>query len=66
MPSVGTSPAALLQGAVFSIGARTGNLLLVTDKLQGTVSVVLPSRTVAVTTLPDSDRGVRVQVASLP
>ena len=66
MPSVGTSPTALLQGAVFSIGARTGNQLLVTDKLQGTVSVVLPNRTVAVATLPDSDRGVRVQVATLP
>ncbi len=43
LPVVGTSSAALKQGAVFSIGDRTGGQLLVTDKLIGTVDVILPN-----------------------
>jgi len=44
IPTVGTSAAALSQGAVFSIGAGTGGELLVTNKLIGTVDVILPDR----------------------
>lgn len=44
IPAVGTSPAAVRQGAVFSIGDRTEGELLVTDRLIGTVDVLLPGR----------------------
>lgn len=44
IPSVGTRPIGLKQGAVFCIGPETHGELLVTDKLVGTVSVILPSR----------------------
>jgi len=43
LPVIGTTSAALKQGAVFSIGDRTGGQLLVTDKLIGTVDVILPN-----------------------
>ncbi|MBK8725468.1 MAG: hypothetical protein IPL96_05280 [Holophagaceae bacterium] len=66
MPSVGTSAAALQQGAVFSIGAGTGNQLLVTNRLRGTVSVVLPNRAVAFAAPVTDGRGVTVEVAALP
>jgi hypothetical protein len=42
---VGTRPVGLKQGAVFSIGPDTNGELLVTQKLVGTVSVILPNRT---------------------
>ncbi len=66
MPSVGTTLAALEQGAVFSIGAGTGNQLRVTERLRGTVSVVLPSRTASLQVPVEYARGVKVEVAALP
>ena len=45
VPSVGTSPMALRQGAVFSVGEATGGQVLVTDRLIGTVDVILPDQT---------------------
>jgi hypothetical protein len=44
VPAVGTAPAALKQGAVFSVGDRTNGELLVTNRLIGTVDVLLPGR----------------------
>jgi hypothetical protein len=44
VPSIGTKPVALEQGAVFSIGDGTEGQLLVTNKLIGTVDVILPDR----------------------
>jgi hypothetical protein len=44
VPAIGTTPAALKQGAVFSVGDGTNGELLVTDRLIGTVDVILPSR----------------------
>jgi hypothetical protein len=46
VPSIGTTPAALKQGAVFSAGEGTGGQILVTDRLIGTVDVILPNRSV--------------------
>ena len=42
VPAIGTTPAALKQGAVFSVGDGTEGQLLVTDRLIGTVDVILP------------------------
>lgn len=42
VPAIGTSAVALKQGAVFSMGEATEGQLLVTDKLIGTVDVILP------------------------
>lgn len=44
IPSVGTSPEALVQGAVFAVGPRTGGDLLVSDRPIGTIDVILPDR----------------------
>lgn len=44
VPALGTTPEALRQGAVFSIGDGTRGELLVTGKLIGTVDVILPPR----------------------
>jgi hypothetical protein len=44
VPAIGTTPVALRQGAVFSMGDGTKGELLVTDRLIGTVDVILPSR----------------------
>lgn len=44
VPAIGTTPVALRQGAVFSVGEGTKGELLVTDRLIGTVDVILPSR----------------------
>lgn len=44
VPAIGTTPVALRQGAVFSIGAGTAGELLVTNRLIGTVDVLLPNR----------------------
>lgn len=44
VPSVGTSPAALGQGAVFAVGPRTGGELLVNERPIGTIDVILPDR----------------------
>jgi hypothetical protein len=71
VPSVGTTPMALQQGAVFAIGERTGNQLLVTDRLQGTVSVILPTRVagsvkVESTQAYRTPNGVEVRISTLP
>jgi len=42
VPAIGTSPKALLQGAVFSVGDRTEGQILVNTRLIGTVDVILP------------------------
>lgn len=42
LPTIGTMPVALKQGAVFSMGDGTEGQLLVTDRLIGTVEVILP------------------------
>jgi hypothetical protein len=44
VPAIGTSAVALRQGAVFCLGDGTEGQLLVTDKLIGTVDVILPDR----------------------
>lgn len=44
IPSVGTRPVGIKQGALFCVGAETGGELLVTNRLVGTVSVILPNR----------------------
>lgn len=43
VPTVGTSAKALAQGAVFSMGDATRGELLVTNRLRGTVDVILPA-----------------------
>ncbi|WP_257303356.1 hypothetical protein [Geothrix campi] len=47
VPALGTTAVALKQGAVFSMGDGTKGELLVTDRLIGTVDVILPNRTLA-------------------
>lgn len=42
IPAVGTSPRAVAQGAVFSMGDDTNGEVLVTNRLTGTVDVILP------------------------
>jgi hypothetical protein len=42
VPAIGTTPVALKQGAVFSVGDATDGQILVTDRLIGTVDVILP------------------------
>ncbi len=44
LPSIGTTPAAIQQGAVFAVGERTGWNLLVSNHLVGTITVVLPQK----------------------
>lgn len=44
IPAVGTSPQAVQQGAVFSMGAQTGLDVMVTDHMIGTVEVILPQK----------------------
>jgi len=45
IPSVGTTPRSLAQGAVFSVGEGTHGELLVNPELIGTIDVILPSGT---------------------
>lgn len=74
VPSVGTSSVSLRQGAVYAIGEGTGGQLLVTDKVRGTVSVILPSRTASfagnAADAPIASyvtgRGVQVSVTAVP
>jgi hypothetical protein len=47
VPAIGTTPVALKQGAAFSLGDGTHGELLVTDRLIGTVDVILPNRELA-------------------
>jgi len=42
VPTVGTHPKAVAQGAVFSMGDGTQGEILVTNRLRGTVDVILP------------------------
>ena len=44
VPAIGTTPVALNQGAVFSVGDGTRGEILVTQRLIGTVDVILPPR----------------------
>lgn len=44
VPAIGTTPVALKQGAVFSVGDGTDGQILVADRLIGTVDVILPNR----------------------
>lgn len=44
MPSIGTTPKSINQGAVFAVGEGTGWVLQVSDRLVGTISVELPQR----------------------
>lgn len=44
IPAVGTTPKAMEQGAAFSLGDGTRGELLVTNKLIGTVDVILPDK----------------------
>jgi hypothetical protein len=68
VPSVGTRAVALRQGAVFAIGEGTGNQLLVTDRLRGTVSVIIPDAKVAALAPASTpaDRGVSLEVVAVP
>ena len=43
VPSIGTTPVALKQGVVFSLGDGTEGQILVSDRLIGTVHVILPN-----------------------
>lgn len=44
VPAIGTTPVALKQGAVFSVGDGTDGQLLVANRLIGTVDVILPGQ----------------------
>ncbi|MBI4912823.1 MAG: hypothetical protein HY823_08790 [Acidobacteria bacterium] len=44
VPSVGTSPRAIEQGAVFAVGEHTGYHLLVSERPIGNISVILPKQ----------------------
>jgi hypothetical protein len=44
IPSIGTTPMAIRQGALFALGEETGNELLVTPEVKGTMHVTLPVR----------------------
>jgi hypothetical protein len=46
VPSIGTTPMALTQGAAFSVGDGTEGQILVSDRLIGTVHVILPNSAV--------------------
>lgn len=67
IPSVGTGPLAIEQGAVFSVGEKSKGELLVTDKLRGTISVILPDKaTFGRGQGLASAGGAKVQVVGLP
>jgi hypothetical protein len=44
IPSIGTTPMAIRQGALFALGEETGNELLVTPEVKGSMHVTLPVR----------------------
>ncbi|BDU73981.1 hypothetical protein [Mesoterricola silvestris] len=58
IPTIATTPKAMTQGAVFAIGEATGNNLLVTDQMIGTVGVILPERAKFVSRAWGSGQGV--------
>jgi hypothetical protein len=57
IPAVGTSPQAVRQGAVFSMGAQTGLDVMVTDHMIGTVEVILPQKGRYLPTVAQLDHG---------
>ncbi|WP_306599490.1 hypothetical protein [Geothrix sp. 21YS21S-2] len=57
IPSIATTPKAISQGAVFAIGEATGMNLLVTDKVIGTVGVILPQRANFVNSMSNYGKG---------
>ena len=57
IPTIATTPKAIAQGAVFAIGEATGMNLLVTDKLIGTVGVILPQRANFVNSMSNYGKG---------
>jgi hypothetical protein len=44
VPAIGTTASALKQGVVFAVGDGTNGEILVTDRLIGTVDVILPNK----------------------
>ncbi|BDU74195.1 hypothetical protein [Mesoterricola silvestris] len=42
IPCLGTTPAAIRQGATFAVGPETGNEILVNPEARGTINVTLP------------------------
>jgi hypothetical protein len=44
IPSVGTGPEAIKQGAIFAVGEPTKGELLVNSKLNGSISVIMPTK----------------------
>ena len=58
LPTIGTTPLSLAQGAVFAMGAATGMDILVTDKVIGTVEVNLPQRGTFLTPMASLGHGV--------
>lgn len=44
IPSLGTTPTSIRQGAAFAVGEKTGWELMVTDRLVGTITVELPQK----------------------
>ncbi len=58
IPTIATTPQAIAQGAVFAIGEATGMNLLVTDKMIGTVGVILPQRANFVNSVSNYGKGV--------
>lgn len=44
IPSVGTGPTAIAQGAVFAVGEKTNWTLMVSERPVGTITVVLPEK----------------------
>ncbi|WP_306599254.1 hypothetical protein [Geothrix sp. 21YS21S-2] len=42
IPCLGTTPAAIRQGATFAVGPETGNQVLVNPEARGTINVTLP------------------------
>ena len=44
IPSVGTTPVSIAQGAVFAVGEQTGWKVLVSDHLVGSITVILPEK----------------------
>ena len=44
IPSVGTGPKAIIQGALFAVGEPSKGELLVNSKLRGSITVILPTK----------------------
>lgn len=65
IPSVGTTPMAIAQGAVFAVGERTGYNVLVSDRPIGTIDVILPQRGQAIRG-GGSGSGATLSIVSLP